>query len=150
MRKCLSFILSVIMSISAIASCLNVSAANEDNDYVEENAALNSAEVTNSGLNVTGTNSLGNLLANEFEETEDTQNDGMYGISNLIMDGDTASVSYHSKGGATLLVAIYDESGSQLITSGTHDIVTADDTVENQTSEVIINGSLPEFYLGKH
>ena len=104
-------------------------------------------------IDVSGTNSLGDLISEEIngaaDETAEALANDTYGIYDLNMQGNNANVVCYGKTGATLFVGIYDEKGLQLLASGTHKIVTTDDEVENIEATVAIKGEIPEYFLVK-
>ena len=151
MKKCLSVILSAMLTLSSLTQGFVVgAAATASSNSVNTSTNMNT---TASEFELSGKNSLGNILADELkgatEETAESLENESYGIFDLSMSGNIASVTYYAKIGATLVVALYNEEGTQLLASGTHEIITTDDAVENLTTEITIEGYIPEYYLVK-
>lgn len=76
------------------------------------------ARVT-SELTVRGTDSFGSMFAQEFSgvAAEQAENNGC-NVFSIDMSGNQASVSFETTQDATLVVAVYDENGNQMLASG--------------------------------
>ena len=87
--------------------------------------------VDNLDLTVGGTNSFGNLVSQGMSQAMNTVETGNsqagYSVTDLEIAGSTAIVTYESLEEAVLVVAIYTEDGSRLLTSATQ-TVSADAT----------------------
>ena len=114
--------------------------------YAKE--AAQSAQVDNDNMTIQGTNGFGNLLSDamtqEQEDKEETssQYDAGYGITDLEIADNVATVSYYAAGEAILIVTLYSEDGLQMLASGKTE-VSADDTV----ATVTIEGTMPEYFM---
>ena len=135
MRRILSFILAFVM----VFSMLPAQAFAEE---TEPETQVDTGDVT-----IEGTNGLGNLLsdaiAEEQEEAESEYGAG-YTVTDLVIDGNTATVTYDAMEEAILIVALYTEDGLQMLTSG-KTTVTADAT----EATVTIEGTMPRYFLAK-
>ncbi|MEE1220025.1 MAG: leucine-rich repeat protein [Ruminococcus sp.] len=78
--------------------------------------------VTDGNLAVTGTNSFGNLLSDKIQENTSQMNDCGSRISDIQVEGTTATVSYSAIEDCTILVGIFDETTDQLLFSGKTDV----------------------------
>ena len=98
---------------------------------------------TTSGSNVTvgAANSFGGMMASglESEIAEQEQNRNYY-VYNVVMDGNTANVKLLANGDCELVVAIFDESGEQLITSEKVDVTAGSETAQVEFAQ------LPDYY----
>ncbi len=96
-----------------------------------------------SNMSVNGTNSFGNLLADELngEYSEQQENNGCNVFSAEVTDK-TVSVEFETTMGGTLLAAIYDEAGEQMLASGSIE-VTAEETKKDVTIET---DSMPQYF----
>ena len=99
-------------------------------------------------MTVEGTNGFGALLSedlleneDESEESDEVYEDG-YGIVDLIVEGSTATVEYYTLETAIVMVAIYDESGLQMLASGKTEI-----DPDADLATVTIEGEMPEYFM---
>lgn len=108
------------------------------------------AESTNSGtglendLTVAGNNSFGNLLASEFnQKAEAQQENNGYNIFSVEMDDGkkNAIVNFETLQDATLTVGIFDEKGVQLLASGSRKVSAGETDVT-----IEIEGSVPQYF----
>lgn len=133
-KKILSIIVAVILIINILP--VNVFAEQEDS----------TALVNNDEYSVEGTNSFGTLLATEIDSDQEDANQDEYkpgyAVTDITVEGNTATVVYDSMEEAILVVAVYSEEMSQMIASGNVK-VNPDETEAN----VIINGTMPEYFL---
>ena len=93
---------------------------------------------------IAGTNSFGDLLSeeiNEQQETEEENYSGGYTVTGLTISDSVATVTYSSLEEATLVVALYTEDGLQLLVSGST-------TVQPEETEVVVElqGEIPEYF----
>ncbi len=133
----ISIVLMLIMLMSTITVAPLSVSATETNDIDTDMAE---------DLSVSGTNSLGDMLADEYaesdgEETEDTGNN----IFELAVENKTAYVDLKTKVDALLLVALYDDLGQQMYASAKCE-VTAEDTIVQVDFDVEV---MPESFLVK-
>lgn len=101
------------------------------------------ARVT-SELTVRGTDSFGSMFAQEFSgvAAEQTENNGC-NVFSIDMSGNQASVSFETTQDATLVVAVYDENGNQMLASGKKNVT----NTETETTVTINSGTIPQYYL---
>ena len=101
------------------------------------------ARVT-SELMVRGTDSFGSMFAQEFSgvAAEQTENNGC-NVFSIDMSGNQASVSFETTQDATLVVAVYDENGNQMLASGKKNVT----NTETETTVTINSGTIPQYYL---
>ena len=95
----------------------------------------------NDGMTIEGTNGFGNLLsadlANEQEETEEKYESG-YNVIDLVIELNSATVTYDTMEEALLVVALYTEDGLQLLQS-------AETTEEDK--RLFDNGSIDDYWM---
>ena len=95
---------------------------------------------------MSGTNSLGTMLANEIaDKNEETEDNNGYNVFSVAVSGNNAVVSFETVTDATLLVAIYNESCDTLIATGTAE-VTNDETEKNVTLDT---NDMPQYFYVK-
>ncbi len=101
------------------------------------------ARVT-SELTVRGTGSFGSMFAQEFSgvAAEQAENNGC-NVFSIDMSGNQASVSFETTQDATLVVAVYDENGNQMLASGKKNVT----NTETETTVTINSGTIPQYYL---
>ena len=99
------------------------------------------AELENNQTEVTGTNSLGDLIADEVEQVQ-AETSGGYNVVNLTIDGNIATVEYATLEKACLVVAIYTEDGLRLLLQATAEIVP-----EQTVAQVTLEGQMPEYFI---
>lgn len=134
MKKWISCILVMVMTISIFGTL----PANAENDSLEPNSQMET------DISVQGTNSFGNLLTNELTAEMDKQeeNNGC-NIFSIEMNGTDATVSFETTENCTLVVAIYDEGGEQMLASGN----TAVAKGETEALITIDTDSMPQYYF---
>ncbi len=94
-----------------------------------------------------GTNSIGNLVSAEILEAQENQEEsckGGYTITDLVIEGNTATVTYDALEEASLIVALYTEDGLQLLTSANTHIPPG-----KTEASVTFSGEMPEYFLAK-
>lgn len=84
-----------------------------------ENEATNPVTDTTE-YSVSGNNSLGDIIADEIADyqSQKSESDGSYVISDIAMDENVATVTYSASGNCTILVAAYDENTDEMLASG--------------------------------
>ena len=133
MRRILSMLLALVMVFTAIPWAAMA-------EETQNDTTVDTGEVT-----VEGTNGFGRLLSADIQEyQEDTAEEyqGGYTVTDLVIEGNTATVTYDALGEANLVVALYTEDGIQLLTSA-NTTVTADAT----EATVTFAGEMPEYFL---
>jgi len=134
MKRSICLLLSVVMLITALP--MGAFAQTEPAQQAQPEVAAD--------VSLEGSNSFGNLLADELETLSggDAQAEQGYSVVGLTVENATATVEYSSLEDACLIVCIYTEDGMQLVASG-NALVSADATV----AEVAIGGEMPQYFL---
>ncbi|MCD8015632.1 MAG: hypothetical protein LUG99_21220 [Lachnospiraceae bacterium] len=118
-------------------------AENVQNDA--DDPAEVSVEAETNELEVSGTGSVGTMIAStiseELEENEETS-ESACAISDLLVEGSTATVEFQTDQDSLIVVAVYTEDGAQMLASGTADVDSEDSQVD-----VTIEGDMPEYFL---
>lgn len=130
-KQILIFFLVIVLCISPI-SAIKVGAT-------EQNSVSDSTEIT-------GSSSMGKMIANEVSQAEQTPTLGNYDISELEISGNIAQVQFKTEKTATLVVALYEDlkcihmlaSGKTTVNAGANN---ADVTIETK--------SMPEYFVAK-
>lgn len=136
-------VVSVILVLCLMCSVLSVSAF-AASDNVDGSQGVQTG--IGDDMNVKSTNSFGSLLTSELEQEADKQeeNNGI-NIFSVEVTGKTASAEFETLQDSTLVVAIYDESGVEMLASG-RTAVTKEDT----TAEVTIDiETIPKYFYLK-
>lgn len=128
MLKISKKVISVILVLCLMCSVFSVSAF-----AASDNADGSQGVQTGIGddMYVKSTNSFGNLVTSELEQEADKQeeNNG-FNIFSVEVSGKTASVEFETLQDSTLVVAIYDESGVEMLASGRTEVKREDTTAE--------------------
>ena len=109
---------------------------------------VETASVNTDNVTIEGTNGFGNLLSQEIAENQeeaeaaDIEYPGGYTVTGLVIEGNTATVTYDTMEEATLVVALYTEDGMQLVTSAN---VAVNPNVT--TATVTFGKDMPEYFL---
>jgi len=120
----------------------------EVSETEEQTEELRETEKTDtrvtSELMVRGTDSFGSMFAQEFSgvAAEQAENNGC-NVFSIDMSGNQASVSFETTQDATLVVAVYDENGNQMLASGKKNVT----NTETETTVTINSGTIPQYYL---
>lgn len=120
-KKAISITVMLAIVTSMIAVCpFSVSAEDDVNSY----------EATTEDINISSSDSLGNMLANEYEQSFDENGTAFSGnmIYEVEVENNTVYVELQALTDAKLIVALYDENNEEMYFSGTAD-VTEDDKV---------------------
>ena len=136
-------IVSVLLAVCLMCSVFSISAfATSDDTSSNQNIQTDIGD----DMSVKSTNSFGNLLVAELEqETDKQQENNGINIFSVEVTGKTAAVEFETLQDSTLVVAIYDESGVEMLASGNKE-VTKDDT----TAEVEIDiKTMPKYFYLK-
>ena len=141
-KQLFSKFLAITLVITLIFSVFSVSAGAVSAD---EKSNSQNANVQDN-LSVSGTNSLGTMLANEIaDKNEETEDNNGYNVFSVAVSGNNAVVSFETITDATLLVAIYNESCDTLIATGTTE-VSNDETEKNVTLDT---NDMPQYFYVK-
>ena len=132
-KRFLAFLLAVCMIVTLLPA--KAQAAEE-----------NLPAVDNSTVTATGTNGFGALLSQEimdYQAAMSTSEDPSgFSVSELTIQGSTATVRYTAWETATLVVAVYSEDGLQMLTSGKTTV-----HPDGTEATVTIEGEMPEYFL---
>ena len=104
MRKIISMLLAVSMSLSVMCSSFTVTAVDGNNTAAQTESTVQSSSTGFDGL-------FGNAINEKIAEKSNN-----YGINSVEVSGNTATVSYWSSKDCTVIVGIYEDDG----TNGTH------------------------------
>lgn len=111
----------------------------------EEEQAQQATDTTD--VQLSGNGVLGNMLADRINTLTAENGVGYspdYGITDIVMDGSHATVTYKSAEAADLVVACYTEDTQEMVTSGTVRVAaTADGTAE------LTIDNIPDYYIVK-
>lgn len=121
-------VVSVILVLCLMCSVLSMSAF-AASDNVDGSQGVQTG--IGDDMNVKSTNSFGSLLTSELEQEADKQeeNNGI-NIFSVEVTGETATAEFETLQDSTLVVAIYDESGVEMLASGRTAVVKEDTTAE--------------------
>ena len=109
---------------------------------VQSNATVQTDDIT-----VEGTNGFGNLLSAEIVEAQEAQAEsyeGGYTVTDLVIEGNTATVTYDALEDVNLIVALYTEDGMQLLSSANATV-----SAEETEATVTFAGEMPEYFLAR-
>ncbi len=135
-------ILAVILALVTIVTAIPFMAFAQRAENADENGQL-LTESTAQGIS-----SVGNILADTFNESQEIQEQAISELacmSGFEFDGETATVVFQTQVDAKLVVAIYTEDGTKMLTSEVKDVTTED----TSATITIKDASLPEYYLAK-
>ncbi|MGN1303603.1 MAG: hypothetical protein ACI4YB_01080, partial [Oscillospiraceae bacterium] len=137
-NKILAVLSSVVLSFNIL--CTSIYSAEETKPIVT------SSVQTGTELTVQGTNAFGNMLAAELQSAQDEQieNEGQ-NIFSIEMTEKTATVEYDVIEDCSVVVGIYDESGTTMLASGNADIF-ADNNIAQLTIDI---DTMPQYYYIK-
>ena len=136
MKRCISLLLVLGIILGVLVPAAQAAP-------VEETASVNTDNVT-----IEGTNGFGNLLSQEItesqEEAEAAEADypNGYTVTDLVIEGNIATVTYDTMEEATLVVALYTEDGMQMLTSTTATVFP-----EATVAELTFDGNMPEYFM---
>ena len=112
----------------------------------EENMMGGSTSVTDTAVDVTGTNSFGNMLAEELEaEAAKQEANAGNNIFEVEVSGNTAKVDYQTTVDCSLVVGIYTEDGKDMLATGT-----AQASTDAELAEVTFDtDTMPQYFYVK-
>ncbi len=129
-KKVLSLFLCIVIAFASLPVC---SAAQSEPQSKVENA-----------VNMHATNSIGELITASFDNNE-MQADSLYYVSDLTVNGKTATVEFFNYEACTLVVAVYtDDENEQMV-----DSVVLDVEAEQLTATATFSVSLPSTFIVK-
>lgn len=141
-KRLFSRFLAVTLAITLIFSVFSVSAGAVSAD---EKSNSQNANVQDN-LSVSGTNSLGTMLANEIaDKNEEAEDNNGYNVFSVAVSGNNAVVSFETITDATLLVAIYNESCDTLIATGTTEVTNG----ETEKNVILDTNDMPQYFYVK-
>lgn len=132
-KQITAMLLVVIMCVSAPTTAL-----------AEGTVAQNNAETVSgqSDVTITGTDSVGNMVAKEATAQQEDQQGKKASISGLNFNGNQAEVEFYTTEDAALVVAVYDEQQVQMLGSGKVTVAAGD-----TTATVTVNATMPKYFV---
>ena len=132
-KQITAMLLVVIMCVSAPTTAL-----------AEGTVAQNNAETVSgqSDVTITGTDSVGNMVAKEATAQQEDQKGKKASISGLNFNGNQAEVEFYTTEDADLVVAVYDEQQVQMLGSGKVTVAAGD-----TTATVTVNATMPKYFV---
>ena len=110
-----------------------------------ENLEMQNIYMESSELEISGTDSVGDLLAEVIAEEEQGGKESSENyISNLKINNTTAEVTYLTNQEADIIVAVYDEITGQMLASGTAEVIIEEEAV---SVELIAEDSMPSHFI---
>ena len=141
-KQLFSKFLAITLVITLIFSVFSVSAGAVSADEKSNSQNANIQD----NLSVSGTNSLGTMLANEIaDKNEETEDNNGYNVFSVAVSGNNAVVSFETVTDATLLVAIYNESCDTLIATGTTEVTNG----ETEKNVILDTNDMPQYFYVK-
>lgn len=133
MKRTLSILMSVIMTFTFFCSSITVEAT--------ENETENSA--VENDISINGKNSFGQLMSEILTKEQDRQeNNNGFNVFSAEVTGNTVTAEYEVLESCTMITAIYDEDGVQMITSGKTEVTPE----ENYTEVTIETDVMPQYF----
>ena len=100
------------------------------------------SDVVTDDVSMTATNSFGRLLTQKVgDQAEQTQENNGNNIFSITMDGNQASVDFETTADAVITVAVFDEEGMSMLSTGTSSV-----TADMEAVTVTVGGTLPQYY----
>ena len=132
-KQITAMLLVVIMCVSSPTTAL-----------AEGTVAQNNAETVSgqSDVTITGTDSVGNMVAKEATAQQEDQQGKKASISGLNFNGNQAEVEFYTTEDADLVVAVYDEQQVQMLSSGKVTVAAGD-----TTATVTVNATMPRYFV---
>ena len=115
----------------------------ESEDPMEEDFSDEKLGLNNEDIVVKSTNSFGELLAEAINEKvdEEIENNG-FNIFSIEVEGTQATVSFETLKNCTLIVGIYDETGSKLLATGNAEVAPGQEI----TNVKIVTSNMPQYF----
>ena len=95
------------------------------------------------------TNALGDLILDNYQETENESENAEYLIQSVTIEDKTATVELKNLDECTVVVAIYEKNGGKMLASGKADIEANESVTENTVSVIIDTDEMPEYFYVK-
>lgn len=110
----------------------------------EGTVTQNNAETVSeqNDVTITGTDSVGNMVAKEATAQQEEQQGKKASISGLNFNGNQAEVEFYTTEDADLVVAVYDEQQVQMLGSGKVTVAAGD-----ITATVTVNATMPKYFV---
>lgn len=118
MRRKIISIITLVMLITQIVFPGIVNATNENKISNDANDSQSTVGSEESDLEIEGNGKIGTLLAEELSQEASNKDSSIYGIVDVKMNNNVALIEYYTKVEATIIVGIYNEEKTKLITSG--------------------------------
>ena len=143
----LVLMVALVMNVSLVVTLLPVFAGNNTATTVQGDSPT--ASVTNDDLQISGSNSFGNLLATKVNDYQNSGNEDEYtegySVIGIEMNGKTATVEYNAVENCMLVVGLYTEDGVKMHGSGN---ATVSPDSQSTNVEIAIS-EMPQYYLVK-
>ena len=137
--KIITYILLVSLLIQSVFVDFNsVSAMNSEKDYTNTNVE---SQLTD--FDVETSNSLAHMIGDEIESDYSEDEQSLYSVYSVEMDGSKANIEIDTKSDATVVVGIYDEITGELLNSESVSVNAQDKSASIMFSE----DSMPEYYI---
>ena len=141
MKKGMSVFTAFLLSFCIIIAPMTTVAAVDDTTPADDGTS--SGTSTENDMSVTGTNSFGNLLSEEFADKQTEQQENMgNNIFSVEVENNVAKVDFETTKDSTIVVGIYDEQGVQMVTSANIAV-----TSEQKNVSVELDGDkMPDYF----
>lgn len=140
-NKSVSVLLALIILAGLFSSVPVSASANE----TEESGFASVAKISNDEIAVTGKNSLGAMIAEEYEDHADNTEETAADVYDVEINEKTARIELNTLKDATLIVAVFDEDGNEMYGAGTKEVAPDDRIVE-----VTLNADpMPQYFFVK-
>ena len=140
LRKTISVMLAVIITFGVLPVIPAQASA-----YAATADGSESVGLSTDNIEVSGSNSLGSMLAEEYEKNAENLEDTGSGIYAVEVEGKTARVDVRALVEAQLIVSVFDEEGNNMYGSGMTDVST-EDTIVELTFEI---DTMPQYFYIK-
>ncbi len=137
MKRIVSFAMALVMGFSITAESFAADYSAVEKAPAAENTSLAS------DVSVEGTNSFGEMIAEALTEqqTEQQENNG-FNIFSIDIENNVAAVELEALEDCSLVVAVYDDAGTALLSTKSMDVPEGDTTVSLTFEE----GELPQYF----
>ena len=140
MKRYLAVLMAfVMMMMTVIMPAGTVYATGNNTPLVD----VTTSNFVKNDLKVVGTNSFGSLMANELDSSLEQQkeNEG-YNVFSVEVTGKEAKVSFETVTDASLVVAVYDETGVEMLATGSCEVSAG----EKEKSIIIDMKTMPQYF----
>ena len=132
-KQIMAMLLVIIMCVSSPMTAL------AEGIDTQNNAETVSGQ---SDVTITGTDSVGNMVAKEVTAQQEEQQGKKASISGLNFNGNQAEAEFYTTEAADLVVAVYDEQQVQMLGSGKVTVAAGD-----TTATVTVNATMPKYFV---